>query len=148
MKESSPDLKCCIGDYLQMQHQVEPCSVCRENSQKNDSASISTFFCFYLNFFHFYILTTVPSLSPPPTPSPFPHPTPIHSLESVRLPMGVNKIWHIKMRQNQDPPPPYIKAEQGIPLHFVFCKNKHTNKNLLVNEKSLKCGIWKFGLQS
>lgn len=67
----------------------------------------------------FYISTRVSPLSSPllllPTPASLPPPpssTPQSPTQmGVKLPMGIHEAWHIKLRQDQAPPP-CIKGEQ------------------------------------
>lgn len=61
----------------------------------------------------------MPTPVPPPTLFPVPisnpHPKSHHSSKGVRPLLESQQVWHTNLRQDQDPPC-YIAAEQGIPL--------------------------------
>lgn len=79
------------------------------------TTSLKVLKIFYFFFYHFFLNFTNQPQFPLPPLLQLPHPTSLlpipyplffclHS-EGARPPMGINRAWHNKLRQNQAPPP-------------------------------------------
>lgn len=97
-------------------HIVRPCE---KEQRKTGKSQISVFHCFLYFIYHtnHSFLSFLPSHSLPPTPFYLPHSLLCHlHSDGVRSYLGINKPWHIRLRQDQALFPYFLKGKIHLRL--------------------------------